>query len=307
MNERFDDLLSYVTPAIASSLYMISEPEKALVTELRLRLGAPVALTLGNSTRFLSRDGKLSLFMPSFPVLASSDNLTDSYLLVCSHSVHTHGEELGNGFITLPGGHRVGIVGDGVEQAGRIQSFRQVTALNYRFSHEIIGAAEPLRPLLFSTKGLLICGAPSTGKTTVLRDAVRMLSLGDESGSKRICLVDSRRELSGFSKNKYAYSLGPSTDVLLCQATASAIQIALRVMNPEYLVCDEIVTEEETAGLMAASGCGVRILASLHAGSLGEARERPIAKQLITCGAVRDLVFLPAIGAKPIGESAKGR
>lgn len=305
MSEGFDAVLSYMAPSVAAALNMVSADIRRDVTEIRLRCGAPVSLTVRGKNRLIDRTGRCGTVTGEL-LSVDSKEMQESYLAVCSHSIHSHTAELSEGFVTLDGGHRVGIAGETVITDSGTVAYRQITSLNYRIAHEVKGCAEPIRDILFRTKGMLICGPPACGKTTVLRDAARLLS-GGRRECHRVCLVDTRRELAAIHNGKSGFDLGPCTDVLLGSDPAASIRLAVRVMNPEYIVTDEILSKQETDGLIEGCCCGAVLIASVHAGTPDEVLSKPTVRRLIDAGAVYDLAFLAAVGAMPQYVSVKDR
>ena len=132
MKESFEKLLDYISPRISSPLYVIDEGIKNNVNEIRLRSQKPVALGVKEKTMFLMKNGGLTNVPTSDTVIAEAEDIEESFLLVCRHSVHSCEEELASSFVTLPCGSRVGISGEAVSDNGRIKSFGSVSSLNYR-------------------------------------------------------------------------------------------------------------------------------------------------------------------------------
>ena len=222
--------------------------------ELRLRLGRPPELVLQNSSKWL-------------PANVSAQDL--------SFVVHTASKyspwaasTVSNGYITAPGGHRIGICGEAIVKEDRMLGIRTPTSLCIRVARDfpdIAGRAA-------GTKGnILIIGPPGSGKTTLLRDLIRQIS---ESGNC-ITVVDERGELfpDGFEQ-------GRRTDVLTGCSKAQGLDMALRTMGPSSIAVDEITAEADCKALMECSWCGVRLLATAHASNLNDLKSRPVYKTL---------------------------
>ena len=194
------------------------------------------------------------------------------------------------GFVTLPGGHRLGICGTAVVQNGTITALREPSSLNLRIARQPNGIADRLRDALWARpQSVLLCGAPGSGKTTLLRDLIRQLS--DRFGW-RICVVDERLELAACASGVPQFRLGARTDVLSGAPKAAGIELLLRTMNPEWIAVDEITAEADIAAIRRASYCGVRFLATAHAADRRELESRPLYRTLLQDGFFRMAAFL---------------
>ena len=209
---------------------------------------------------------------------------------ICEYSVYSRQNEIVNGFITLRGGHRAGICGTAVLRDGEMSNVRCISSVNLRFAREIRGSADQL---LHSVKdisgGVLICGEPSSGKTTLLRDLARQLS-----ADRNVALIDERGELAACIGGM------PQNDVGLCDVydgypKAEAMRHAVRTMSPDVLICDEIGTDEE-ASLRNCLRGGVAVIATAHIRHREELRRHPAFRT----GAFSTVVFLS--GRQNVGE-----
>jgi stage III sporulation protein AA len=215
---------------------------------------------------------------------------------MCSYSLHSHQEEMRNGYITLMGGHRAGIGGTAVLAEGRVASVRDVTSLNLRVARDIRGAADVIVKQVFSggVCGLLIAGAPASGKTTVLRDLARQLSGGKTGHYLKVAVVDERCELGAVYDGVPQNDLGPCCDLLSGYPKAEGIFTAVRTLSPRVIVCDEIGGEEEASGMLDGLNCGVKIIATAHASSLEELLRRRQIARLLDSGVFDKIVRLGA-------------
>lgn len=172
------------------------------------------------------------------------------------------------GYITAPGGHRIGICGEAICLNDRITGFRSIDSLCIRVCRDVPGAADSLDRL---QGNILIIGAPGWGKTTLLRDLCRWVSR-----QKCVAVVDERQELfpQGFQR-------GEKMDVLLGCGKQQGMEMVLRSMGPEYIAVDEITGRDDCAGILRCIGCGVRLLATAHASSMDDFRRRPLYQELI--------------------------
>lgn len=235
--------------------------------ELRLRLGLPPELVCRGINHLLSRtvrEEDLNFII----------NTASRYSPWASATI-------GQGYLTAPGGHRIGICGEAVMDGGRMTGIRKADALCVRVARDFPGLAMEFRNF---ERSILIIGAPGSGKTTMLRDLIRQRS---EKGS--VAVVDERGELfpgnCGFSK-------GPRTDVMTGCPKALGIQRVLRAMGPSVIAVDEITSEEDCNALLSALWCGVSVLATAHAGSVTDLRSRPIYRPLVESGVFELVIVL---------------
>lgn len=228
---------------------------KTSLQELRLRINAPPELVLKTGAIWLStcvREEDLQFCM----------NMASKYSPWSS-------ETLAKGYLTAPGGHRIGICGEAVIQDNAIHTIRKITSLCIRVARDFPGIS--LNAPSFSGS-ILILGAPGWGKTTFLRDLSRRISQ-----SHTVCVVDERDELFpvGFQRGK-------RMDVMSGFPKTVGIEIALRTMGPAYIAMDEITAQQDTEALIRACGCGVKLLATAHASDLQDFSRRKIYKDLVS-------------------------
>lgn len=181
-----------------------------------------------------------------------------------NYSIYAYEEELAKGYITIEGGHRVGVCGRAVTENGDIRLIKEVSSLNIRRSREIKGIAEKIINEIYDrTSGLqntIIVSPPKCGKTTLLRDLVRALS---ERGM-RVGVCDERSEIAGMYLGRPSYDLGPRTDVLDGCIKAEGMLMLIRSMAPDVIVTDEIGRQEDADAIEAAVYAGVSILTTIH-------------------------------------------
>ena len=221
--------------------------------ELRLRLNYPVELVLKDGSKWLEM--KCTRDHISFCIRAAS-----------RYSPWT-AESMKYGYLTAPGGHRIGICGLAIYRSGMLSGLREISSLCIRVARDYHGIAEGAP----AEGSLMILGAPGWGKTTLLRDVIRQRSI-----YYSVAVVDERRELfpDGFDR-------GNRTDILSGCLKTEGIEQVLRTMSPGYIAVDEITAEHDCESLVRAAGCGVQILATAHAGSLDEFLNRQIYRSLI--------------------------
>lgn len=285
--KRFEDVLYGISPNIREILNRMSQTVKNNVEEIRLRSGLPLALTVSGETVFVRKNGSTDFYITSDLAIVKSEDINESFKLLCGNSLYAHEEELKNGFIKMKNGSRAGISGN----LGQNGIMKDVTSINIRISREIYGAANDILKG-YKGGGLLIVGAPGSGKTTVLRDLVRQLSNGATGKLMRIAVIDSRGELGG---NMNVNNLGVSTDVLITPDKAVGIEIAVRTLFPEIVAFDEIGTVEELKKVTESFYAGVTVITTAHIGSFEELMRRNVTRQLITSNAVSQIALLPRL------------
>lgn len=257
------------------------------VEEIRVRMYQPLILNLGWDECYLTYQGRLTTEINE-GYKVETDDLSRIIQLITNSSLYAVEEELRNGFITLPGGHRVGLSGRAVVENGKVRTLKYISGLNFRISKEIQGAADTIIPYVVDRRGCcyhtLIVSPPKCGKTTVLRDLIRQLSYGIPSRNLRgqtVGLVDERSEIAGAYKGVPQHDVGPRTDVLDACPKAEGMMMLLRALSPQVMATDEIGRTEDVAALEEVLNAGVKILATAHASSIDELKQRPVLKRLM--------------------------
>lgn len=241
----------------------ITEP-LSQIAEIRLRAGRPsVAVNVF---------GEMKTCSAAF----TAEEIKDCFAEICRYSVYSFEEDISRGFVTLDGGHRVGISGTAVTKNGKIMSLKDISGLNIRIAHQVRGCADELYERVFSKglRSLLLAGKPLSGKTTVLRDLARRF--GERH---RVVLIDSRNELSASVRGTPTLDIGLNTDALCGVEKSEGIMLALRSLSPEVVICDEI--GDDGAAVEQAMFCGVKMIASAHAGSIEELKRRPSTRGIV--------------------------
>lgn len=213
-------------------------------------------------------------------------------------SVYAWEEELRRGYLTLPGGFRVGLAGKGVLEHGRIRTLKEISGLNFRIARAVPGAADALMPLLYAQQEIqncLIVSPPGGGKTTLLRDVVRQLSDGVPQltqAGRTVAVVDERSELAGSVNGMPQMAVGCRTDVLDGCPKQEGIRMLIRSMAPQVIAVDEIGTEADVQALREAAQSGVSVMATAHGDTMEHLRSHPVLGQLIAGGYFPLIVFL---------------
>ena len=259
-------------------------------TELRLRVGRGCTLTCGEKNYQIE------------DICVTASDMEIVLNRICRGAVYQFEAQIENGYIPLPGGHRVGLCGTYTKNENGAIRLRNISSMNFRICRDIVSGAESLFPkLLCDGKfcSTLIVSEPCGGKTTLLTDLVRVLS----KNGYRSAIVDERGEIASAYQGVAQKELGALADVLDGYPKPYGMMIALRTLAPQVLVCDEIGTAEETEKMLEAMNAGVPFLASAHAKDEEELFNRPQIKRLIDVGAISKVVLMK--GAKAPGKIRK--
>lgn len=273
-----EDTILRLFPASQRGFWQRTASSQREIQEIRLRAYRPIVIYKGGRELFLNSDGA---FMDS-PVGArcvSPEELDGLLKHICSYSLYAFEDELRQGFITVSGGHRVGVAGQAVlEDDGRVRSMKNISFINIRISHEIKGAADSVIPYVYGDRMLqntLIISPPGCGKTTLLRDLIRQVSDGNSYGKgMTVGVVDERSELAGSFGGIPQNDLGMRTDVLDACPKERGMLLLLRSMSPRVIAIDELGSRKELDQLRRAQACGCRILATAHGESIEDVERR---------------------------------
>ena len=277
MNE-LRQVLQVCPQVIVRAVSYIPQREAAGIEEIRLRNGQFPSYLRNDKEKALSHER------------INGKDLQEVIDRASENSAYAVQDMLKNGFLTLRGGHRIGLCGRGVYRQGEIQSLRDVSSVNIRIARQIWGVADQAVNFIWThPRSTLILAPPGRGKTTLLRDLIRQLS---ERFTWRICVVDERLEIGACVGGVPQLSLGTSTDILSGIFKAEAINMLLRSMNPQWIALDEITAAQDIEAICQASYCGVRFLATAHAASIQELRERPIYRQLLVAKVFQNIITI---------------
>ena len=259
------------------------------VTDIHLRLNRPIALTSMGVNYYIKNDGSLLNKKSDKAVVINKADLTETFNKICRYSIYSVQRELTNGFVTIAGGHRAGICGTAVMNSDSIVNIRDISSINLRLSKEIIGCGEKLISSVNNTQsGIIICGEPCSGKTTILRDVARYIS---KIENKTVSLIDERGELAASLDGENQNDVG-LCDVFSAYPKHKAVEQALRCMSPDYIICDEVGTSADVKAVEACANSGVTVIATLHCSNIIELKNKPNANSLLKTGAFESVVFL---------------
>ena len=245
--------------------------------EIRLRVGQPFMVVCGGNKNFVSEEGEFCPAGEAHQVTLAEIAETMDY--ISSYSRYAFEEKIRQGFLTIQGGHRVGLCGRTVMEEGRVRTISPITFLNIRIAREIPGCSGRVVPFLWERGQLcdtLILSPPGLGKTTLLRDIIRALSDGTKEQACMVGVVDERSELAACCQGVPQNDLGSRTDVLDGCPKAEGMMMLVRTMAPQVIAVDEVGSEEDCRAMEYVMNCGCRLLATAHASSLEELGLRPV-------------------------------
>lgn len=272
--------------------------------EIRVRIGQPMEFSYDTTNRYLMKQAGTCTFCGEaefwngageFYRITEGD-IAEMLNYISNYSLYAYKEEMKQGFITVEGGHRIGIAGGTVVENGKITGLHHIAFLNIRVAHERIGCAGELLPYIRyqnSIYNTLLLSAPGAGKTTYLRDSIRMLSEGSvDSPGLKVCVVDERSEIAACHMGIPQNNLGPRTDVLDGCGKAEGMLMLLRSMSPQVLAVDELGTEKDFMAVEQAVYAGSKVLGTVHAGDIRELSEKPFLRRWVGKKVFRRYVYI---------------
>lgn len=273
-----DNTILQLFPAESREFWKYTASCQADLREIRLRIGRPILVYVDGGERFLDDSGRFTDDAGNARTVQAGE-LARLLEHICHYSLYAFEEELRQGFLTVAGGHRIGIAGQVISEDGKgIRTVRNISFLNIRVSHEIRGAADAVIGRMYSENGLksaLIISPPGCGKTTLLRDLIRQVSDGSSvNRGMTVGVVDERSELAGTFCGIPQNDVGLRTDVLDACPKRIGMMMLLRSMAPEVIAIDELGSREELEALRCASASGCRILATVHGESMRDVMNR---------------------------------
>ncbi len=281
---------------------MPQEPLESL-EEIRIREDRPLEISCSGESRFVAADGCL-IQEPDGAYRPSAEQCRKLLEKITNYSLYAMEEELRRGYITVAGGHRIGLAGRTILEGGAVRGIRDIGGFNIRIARERIGAASFLMPKLMDRNSdrvfsSLLLAPPQQGKTTLVRDIARSLSYGYWKGGdtgrrrgRKVGIVDERSEIAACVRGVPTFDVGPRSDVMDACPKAEGMMMLLRSMSPEVLIADEIGRPEDGAAITEASHAGVSVIATAHAFDLSDAKGRPELKKLLEQGAFSQIVEL---------------
>lgn len=258
-----------------------------ILEEIRLRSNRPLMLKLGQTEKIIDS-------------MVETKDILETLQHACDNSIYSYQRQICEGYITVKGGHRIGITGSAVVQEGQITNINYISNLNFRIARQVIGCSTKLLQYVIDIQNntifnTLIISPPGAGKTTMLRDLIRKISDGMEQikfTGKTVGVVDERGEIAASYKGIAQNDVGMRTDVLDNISKSIGMKMMIRSMAPQIIVADEIGNKEDVEAIDYAICCGIKGIFTAHGGSLDDIELNPALEEMIEKHLFERLIFL---------------
>ncbi len=290
------EILPFLPANLKTLLLNVDDRHYADIEEVRLRNGKPLGLRIGDEEFTIDRWGHLNKDLWQGYVVSGED-IYRSIASISDNSLYAFEEEISRGYITIPGGHRVGLAGQAVMSGSRIRTIKNFSGINFRIAREVWGCADKIGKFICAGDTIpgntLLISPPRCGKTTILRDLARSLSQGNTGRCGcNVVIVDERSELAGTFQGQAQLDIGPRTDVLDACPKAAGMMMAIRSLGPQVIVTDEIGRPEDIDAIRDCVNAGVGVITSIHGRDANEIQRRPLICELMMSQAFANLIVL---------------
>ena len=256
-----------------------------VIEEIRIRNSKPIILKLNNSEKIIN-------------YIVQTEDVLKILQSICENSIYSYQNQICEGFITIKGGHRIGITGSAVIENNKVKNINYISNLNFRIARQIIGCSNNIIKEIINQEentiyNTLIVSPPGAGKTTLLRDIIRNLSNGtEEITGKNIGIVDERGEIAAMYKGIPQNDLGIRTDIIENIKKSVGMKMLIRSMAPEIIVADEIGSKEDVQEINYAVCSGIKGIFTAHGNLLEDLKLNPAIAELIEKYIFERLIFL---------------
>lgn len=289
--ESYVQAVRVLPPRLREEALSVPEEDRVRTEELRLRAGWPMTAVMEGAERPL---GGTPVEPPELERLVE---------IASQASLHAVLDQIRRGYLTVEGGHRVGLCGTVNLRGGEIHALRAISSASLRIARQVRGTATPVLSGLCPGGRLastLVLAPPGLGKTTLLRDLIRSVSEGEGCMPLRVALADERGEVAALYNGVPQLEVGRRTDVAEGCPKAQGLMLLLRAMNPQVLAVDEITAPEDIKALTAAAGCGVILLATAHGEGRADLERRPLYRPLLEEGLFHRLIHIRREGERRV-------
>lgn len=288
--DKVFEVLLYIPRDIRDILMGCIKNSPWEIEEIRLRAGLPLGVSICREFCYVTPFGSITNdYRRAYFV--SADEVKECFEAVCEHSLYAHTEEIRQGYITVPGGHRAGFSGRVAVKENRIVTINEIGSVNLRVARQIPGCADEIVPYLLQNGGIvntLLISPPLVGKTTMLRDIARQISnMGYSTG-----IADDRGEIAAVYRGVPSNDVGMCSDVISGGVKDESIRMLIRTMAPRVIITDEVAEKSEFAAIESAVGCGVSVIAAMHGKNADDVFKRCEGLRLLGRGLFSQAVIL---------------
>lgn len=282
-----EEILGYFPEKLENKLSEEIKDKLDSLEEIRLRVDRPIVLKFRDTDKVIKYN-------------VTTEDILSTLQILCENSIYSYQNQIAEGFITIKGGHRIGISGSCAIEDGKVINIRYIYSLNFRIARQVIGSSNLVLKHILNLENnsiynTLIISAPGTGKTTILRDIIRQLSTGIKEIkflAINVGVVDERGEIAAMYKGIPQNDIGIKTDIIENVSKSIGIKMLIRSMAPKVIVADEIGKREDIEAIHYAICSGCRGIFTAHGSNFADVSLNPVIHNLIETHTIERLVFL---------------